>query len=49
MTKVTEANIKALIAPVAGFGELPARQRIQQGQGREVAKFLTAVDMAISA
>ena len=35
--------------PVPGFGELTARQLVQQGQGREVAKFLTAVDMGIFA
>ena len=35
--------------PVPGFGELTARQLVQQGQGKEVAKFLTAVDMGIFA
>ena len=65
MTKVTEADIKALIAPlfatkelaaewydtqpIPGFGELTARQLVRQGQGREVAKLLTAVDMGFFA
>ena len=65
MTKVTGADIRALIAPrfakeelaaewyntqpIPGFGELTARQLVQQGKGKEIAKFLTAVDMGIFA
>ena len=35
--------------PVPGYGELTAQQLVQQGQGKEIAKFLTAVDMGIFA